>query len=238
LYKLRVFILCCSLYKNKKFKILFLEVPFILILSIIFTGYLFSQTEGNETIKADTVINIDSVVVADPVNGQKKKDFKKYDFYNDYLPSLPKTTKTNDKLTIDDSTKISIISAKLGFLLFWANASVTLDIPIGYKSNFAAKCFYFGALDPGGNSKYWKGLGLGLGIVTKKTDNVIIKYNMYPSLVVSDRDHGEKVGFAMNIGMDVILWKVLSVGLDVIIFDKNGVGGFVPLPTVGLNIVY
>jgi len=217
---------------------------YILVLTIIFTSYIFSQVEENEIIDMDTVTRVDTVIVEQ----EGKKDFKNYDFYNDYLANLPKTNKSDnlktndDKLpTINDSTKIIIISAKLGYLVFWVNASVTLDIPIDYNFNFATKCFSFGILNPGGSNKYWKGLGLGIGVVTKKTDNVIIKYNMYPSLVVSDKDHGEKVGFGMNIGMDVILWKVLSVGLDVTsIGNKSGGSSIPPFPllTVGLNIVY
>ena len=213
------------------------KFSFILILSFISTCYLFSQSEENEIIKVDTVV----------VKQQEKKDFKQYDFYNDYLPNLPKTNKSDnlktndDKLpTINDSTKITIISPELGFLLLWLNASVALDIPIDYNFNFVAKCFYFGAFDIGGGSEYWKGVGLGIGVVTKKTDNVIIKYNICPSLVVSDKDHGEKVGFGMNIGMDIILWKALSFGLDTTIIDKKGGGhyvGFMPLLTVGLNFI-
>jgi hypothetical protein len=39
------------------------KLHYILVLSLIFTAYLFSQTEENEIIKTDTVIKIDTIIV-------------------------------------------------------------------------------------------------------------------------------------------------------------------------------
>jgi len=58
--------------------------------------------------------------------------------------------------------------------------------------------------------------------------------------VISDKDHGEKVGFGLNVGMDIILLKALSIGLETTIIDRKGGGdylGFIPLLTVGLNFI-
>jgi hypothetical protein len=191
---------------------------YILVLSIIFTAYLFSQTKENEIVKVDTYINTDSVAVT-------KIDTTVVEV--DYLKT------TDDTLAIDDCKKTGIISARLGSLLFYFSGSVTWDIPITCNTNFAAKCFYSGGGDLGGShSQVISGFGLGLGYVTKKTDNVIIRYNIYPSLGVVR--HNKAVKFGLNVGGDIILWKVFSIGLDFIAFD----GTFVLLPTVGLNIVY
>jgi hypothetical protein len=46
--------------------------------------------------------------------------------------------------------------------------------------------------------------------------------------------HDKKVSPGFNVGIDLILWEVFSVGLDFINFKR----GFAPILTVGLNIVY
>jgi hypothetical protein len=86
------------------------RLHYILVLLFISASYLFSQNEGNELIRVDTVIIVDTVIVVkiDTViieefvsdtttvetlagEQEKKVDVKKYDFYNDYLPYLKET---------------------------------------------------------------------------------------------------------------------------------------------------
>ena len=106
-------------FKNKM--LLMRKFYCIIILFFISTGYLFSQTEENKIISVDTVITVDTVVVTkadtivitNPINEpEAKKDFLKHDFYNDYLPSLPKTSPVKDTLAIKKE-KIGIILAEI-----------------------------------------------------------------------------------------------------------------------------
>jgi hypothetical protein len=194
------------------------KLHYILVLSIIFTGYLFSQTEENETIKVDTFTKVDTVVVEQ----QEKKDFEKYDFYNDYLSNLPKT---NDTPAID-SKKTGIFSARFGSVIANNAISFTLDIPIIDTINFAVKYFKVGLGFENGD--LISGFGLGLGYVASRSDNVILRFNIYPSLgfskgtyVINDRiKEKTDTRFGLNLGGDIILWKVFSVGLDFFTFNK------------------
>ena len=108
---------------------------FILVLSIIFTGYLFSQSEENEIIemytltKANTIVatETDTTIFSELVNEQEgQTDLSKYNFYNDYLADLKKTSfihsDITDTLAINDCKKTGIISAKFGSLILLVNA--------------------------------------------------------------------------------------------------------------------
>jgi hypothetical protein len=197
---------------------------YILLLSIIFTAYLFSQTEENEIVKVDTVIKIDTIivikvdtiVVAKPVSKQEEKTNLSNYIYH-------------DTLAIDDCQKTGIISAKLGSLIFINIGSVTLDIPITCKLGFAAKGFYeIRSISPR------SGFGLGLGYVHKYvTDDIIIKGNViYPFLGLGVTKN--KTRFGLNVGGDIIFSNIFSVGLDFTAFEKQ----ILPFLTVGLNILY
>jgi len=205
---------------------------YILILSIIFNAYLFSQVEKNEIINVDTVINIDTVVITkadtivveEPINTPKEKD-ENY-FYNHGLFS----NRTDDGKT-DDCKKTGIISVKFGSLILVNVGSVALDIPINCNTNFAAR-YSYGAVLGNSHDDIFSGFGLGLGYMAKRTNNVIIRFNVYSSLTFI---HGnKKPGFGFSIAGDIILWKVFSIGLDSFISTN----GFAPFPTVGLNVVY
>ena len=64
------------------------RLSYILVLFFLSTVYLFPQTEENKIIKVDTVMIMDTVVIAEPTDKQEeKKDVIKRDFYNDYLRS-------------------------------------------------------------------------------------------------------------------------------------------------------
>ena len=212
---------------------------FILVLSVILTGYLFSQSEENEIINTDTVIDIDSVIVAEPVNEQEgKEDFIKYDFYNDYLADLKKTSFINtdiaDTLVINDCKSTGVVSAKFGSLIFLNVGFVTCDIPIDCKTNIVVNGLYgVGMGVDGGQYGVFSGFGLGLGFASKKTSNVIIRGNICPSLLYGNG----KTSFIINIGTDVILWKVFSIGLDFMFCPLTTINVF-PIPTIGLNVVY
>jgi hypothetical protein len=148
---------------------------FVVVLTIIFNAYLCSQTEENETIKVDTVTRVDTIVVEQ----QEKKDFKKYDFYNDYLPNLPKI---NDTLAIENSKKISIISAEFEFSLYLLGGSVSWDISsIRGNTTFGFKCFV-GRSGLGANRPIIPCFGPVLGYVTSKSDNIILKFNICTNL--------------------------------------------------------
>jgi hypothetical protein len=212
---------------------------YILVLSVIFTVYLFPQTEENETIKVDKVTRVDTIVVEQ----QEKKDFKQYDFYNDYLSNLQKT---NDTLVIDNSKKTLIFSARFGNLLLTFAGSITLDLidlPIIGNASFATKCFYVLGGDPGGSSMFAPGFGLGLGVYRySEIGNIIGKLNIYPSLSnVSFGLYGnKKVVLGLNTGYDIIFGEVFSIGIDIFIFpfiEKKGYSNSILL-TVGLNKVY
>jgi hypothetical protein len=194
---------------------------YILFLSIVFTAYLFSQTEENEIVKIDTDINIDSIAVT-------KTDTTVVEV--DYLKT------TDDTLAIDDCKKTGVISARVGSMLIGAIGSVTWDIPITCKTNFASKYFHGERSNTliDGNITVFSGFGLGAGSVSKRTGNVIIKQNIYAILMYSKKDEEERVRPGLNMGMDIILWKVFSIGLDCIFVP----GDFLPLLTLGLNILY
>jgi len=206
---------------------------FILVLSVILTDYLFSQVAENEIIKTDTATNIDffvitkadTTVVEEPIDIPKEKD-ENY-FYNHGLFS----NRTDDGKT-DDCKKTGIISAKIGTIIAAATISVAWDIPINCKTNFATKYFYsaYGGNMEGGG-EFLSGYGLGVGYVSKRTNNVILRHNIYIALV---NLHHKHFTLGINLGTDVILWKVFSVGVDAFVFK----GHFYPIPTVGLNVVY
>jgi len=220
------------------------KFSFILILFFISTCYLFSQTEEDEIIEMYTVTNAntititktDTVIVAETINKQEEQtDLSKYNFYNDYLVDLKKTifihSDIADTLAVNDCKETGIISAKFGSLVLLVNAgSITWDILINCKTTIATKVFYGGIVF--GFHDIFSGFGLGLEYVSKKTNNVILRYNLYASLMNHYKQVGPGPG--INIGTDVILWKVFSVGLDVFVFK----GYFLPFLTAGLNIIY
>jgi len=217
---------------------------YVLVLSIIFTGYLFSQSEENEIIemytltKANTIVatETDTTIFSEHVNEQEgKEDFIKYNFYNDYLADLKKTSFINtniaDTLAVNDCKKTGIISAKAECTLFFLGGSVTWNMPLRYYSNitFASKCLL--VVEGGSGGGISTGFGLGLGYIAKRSDDVILRFNIYPSFMFT---HNEKFIFGIIAGTDVIIWNVFSVGIDAFVFS----GHFYPFPTVGLNIVY
>jgi len=180
---------------------------YILFLSLIFTDYLFSQSEKNEIIKVDTVV----------VEQQGKKDFKKYDFYNDYLASLPKI---NDTLAIENSKKISIISAKCEFSLYLLGGSVSWDVSlICDNTTFGFKCFV-DREGLGANRPIIPYFGSGLGYVTSKSDNIILKFNICPNLWLVNNYTSTK--FGLDLGGDIILWKRFSIGMTHHVLEDTG----------------
>jgi hypothetical protein len=220
---------------------------YVLVLFIISTVYLFSQSEENEIIEMYTLTNAntlvatetDTTIVSEPVNEQEEQtDLSKYNFYNDYLADLQKTSfiHSDDTLAVNDCKKTGIISAKGGITIADGTVvsaiSVAWDIPISCKINFATKYFYgeYGnIMDAGGEA--FSGFGLGVGYVSKRTNNIILRHNIYIALL---NLHHKGFYLGINIGTDVILWKVFSVGMDASVFN----GHFYLFPTVGLNIVY
>jgi hypothetical protein len=186
---------------------------YILFLSLIFTAYLFSQTEENEIVKIDTYINTDSVAVT-------KIDTTVVEV--DYLKT------TDDTLAIDDCKKTGVISARFGSLILINTGFVTWDIPISRKTTIVTKGFYgISGVDTGG---IFSGIGLGLGYVGRYvTNDIIIKGNICASLMYVDKKINNHP--VINLEIDIILWKVFSVGIELM-------GGSIPLPTIGLNIVY
>jgi len=186
---------------------------YFLVLFFISTAYLFPQTEENRLIKTDTIIRVDTVIVIKVDTVVVAKPINEHE----------------EK--IDDCRKIGIISVKAGSLIFINAGSVTWDVPITCKTTIAAKGFYGG----GGfeNGKIFSGFGLGIGFVSGHGD-IITKFNIYPSLGFIHTYKKEKPRFGLNVSGDIILWKVFSIGLDSFAL----MNGFIPLPTIGLNIVY
>ena len=205
---------------------------YVLVLFIISTGYLFSQSEENETIKVDTVIKKDTVVVEQ----QEKKDFKKNDFYNDYLHSLPKT---NDTFAIDDNKKTGIISAKAECTFFFLGGSVIWNMPLRYYSNitFASKCLL--SVEGGSDDGISTCFGLGLGYVNSESANTTLRVNIYPVLWTNYHKYTNNTFvYGLNLGGDIIFGNIFSIGLDAIGFKDHTDMAFIMFLNMGLNIVY
>jgi hypothetical protein len=191
---------------------------YILILYIIFTAYLFSQTEENKII-IDTVINIDSVMVSEPVNEiEEKIDLKDY-LYKDYLEKNDSTDYTIEK--------IGIISARVGTGYYIPIAvSITLDIPIsGMEQNITFHCATF----IGSHI-----IGLGLGYVSKRTNNLIIKENVRLSYMYLFN----KPKFGLFIGTDILFKVYKPFYLSISMEGGFGSGTMILMISLGLNIVY
>ena len=236
---------------------------FILVLSIIFTGYLFSQSEENKLIsqveeneiiemytltKANTIVATETgtTIFSEPANEQdEKKDFKKYDFYNDYLADLKKTSfihsDIEDTLAINECKETGIILVELFGNPSMVGLSATLDIPISCNINIASICSgAIGGVD--GGSPVLLFLGAGVGYVFVKTDYFILRSRACLGLL---RDQGKDNGLidrpGLNLGAD-ILFRVKFIALSI------GPDFFVPLKgraiykpaniSFGLGIVY
>jgi hypothetical protein len=164
------------------------QLYYILFLFVIFTAYLFSQIEENKLIKKDTVIviKVDTVLVAELVNIVAE--------------------------SINNCKETSVVSAKAGVGILAATLSATWDVPIGCNTNFVSKCFYglsIPKLDISRSnmpSFHFVNFGLGVGSVVKKTDNVIIKYNICPTLQFIK---GQNMKLGLNLGTD-IMFKVFE----------------------------
>ena len=202
---------------------------YVFILFFISISNLFSQTEGNETIKIDTIIRVDTVtaieidttMVEESVSEKEKKEFVKLDFYNNYLPSL----KPKDTLVI-----ISIISPRIVVGPLLVGVSFTWDCPINHRFNFSSAAFLVaGLLDVG--TMYC----FGLGIVPARTNNFILKFNIRPDLIIV---HKASI-FGLNIGIDFI-YKAISLSPD-ISFGKRIYGRYwegIILLSLGYNFKY
>ena len=220
------------------------KLNYILALLFIFTAYLFSQTEGSETIKVDTVVRIDTIqieeadttvlevsvidtiVVAEPVNKQDEQtDLSKYNFYKDYLSSL----QPKDTLLLKDCKATNIISARAGIGLFAVAFSTTYDTPISCNVNIAVKCFtgyVVNDFDRGGGIFF--NFGVGLAHVIRKTDNSMVKVNLCPTLMFV-----KGVKFGVNLGVDVIFAKIISISPEVLLCSS----GYFML-SFGINKLY
>ena len=172
---------------------------YILVILFISTGYLFSQTDT-------------SVV---KINQKKEKaDFVKYDFYNDYLPSI----KTDTSEFTPETEKIGILSVRAGIGIFLLGGSVALDLPVQDKLNISS--YFYVDKDEGTI------FGLGLGYVPIKTNNFILKFNMRPSIAPKGS------GFGLNIGTDFI-YKSISISPDIFVIDDANI-----VPLIMLSFGY
>jgi len=119
-------------------------------------------------------------MIEEPVNEtEKRKNFIKYDFYNDYLPSLPKTS--SDTIPIDWNETTGIISVRIGGGLFVLTGSAVLDISISSNVNITSKYVNGRLYNPGGGRRSYSFYGLGLAYVNNvgETNNLILKLNIY-----------------------------------------------------------
>jgi hypothetical protein len=195
-------------------------IHYILVLLFISTTYIFSQSEKNELKKVDTVIvsRIDTVVIT-----------RVDTIIVDEFISI------GDKVVVDDCKKTGMISAKLGVGLFMGATSFSLDIPAGCNKTIIPKYINAGG---GMNDANFKRsfFGLGLGFVTKRTDNFICKLNMCAG-VMSDLDKRE-IGIGGGVGVD-ILFKIFKPCYFSISPDFNtGRYGSIGVIFLGINIVY
>ena len=242
-------------------------------LFFISTVYLFSQTEETKLIEGDTVIRIDTiqiekadttmveesavdtVVLVEPKSGQdKKNDFIKHDFYNDYLPSLqpkdtltlkpkkPKDTitlKPKDTILLEDCKSTNIFAIRIGGGIFSMTLSATWDFKVTCNTNIAAiLAVNMGGMD--GNKFGMNFFGLGLGLVPVKIDHFLIKTRICPGYVLHTEGQflGRKTtkGIGFNMGIDMLLLLNsfgFSIGIDIYTFS----GDFYPMLSIGLNIL-
>jgi hypothetical protein len=206
---------------------------YILVLSIILTAYLFSQTKENEIVKIDTVLKIDSIavikvdtiVVVELANEQEeKKEFKQYSGLYGLFSTY-------------DCKKTVIISARIGVGLLAGAFSATLDIPVSFNTNIAAiGAFGRGGMDGG---EYSIGFfGLGLGVEPTKTDYFIFKSRTCLGLISYDRNSKHIREPGLNLGIDVLFrFKFIGLSISPDIFLSQEIEWF-PLLSVGLNIFY
>jgi hypothetical protein len=188
---------------------------YILVLLFISTGYLFSQTDT-------------SVVEVNPK--KEKADFVKYDFYNDYLPSIKTDTSIiGTSEFIPETGEMGVMfSARVGIGTFLVGGSVTVDFPvidtIIYKLNISSNLH----VDISGGTIL--GLGLGYVPIKTKTNNFILKLNLRPCIAMA-KGNG---GFFLNIGTDFI-YKSISISPDIFIVGTGGSRGF-PLIMLSFGI--
>jgi len=209
---------------------------YVLVLFIISTVYLFSQSEKNEIIRVDTVV----------IEQQEKKDFKKYDFYNDYLADLKKT---GDTLAIkrNDMEIPYISSVKIGAGLPFGIVSFGMDIPIYYRLSIVAElgCCVGGI--EGIFADLYYGLGLGYIAVRTRNDKFILKLNSYICKIshLSTEKGFDTDKLTFHIGSD-ILFKMskhtyISFGVASFIVQSTWSWEhkiyFVPQISLGLNVM-
>jgi hypothetical protein len=124
----------------------------MLVLFIIFTGCLFSQSEENKIIKVDTVIRVDTIIVKkiDTVvikklvnKSEEKKDFIQNDFYNDNLPLLKGNSA--DKKTMGifllEGGALVPTGHRAGSVASYI--SISLKAPISENLHFTPRCALF-----------------------------------------------------------------------------------------------
>jgi len=219
------------------------KIKCLLVLFIIFTGYLFSQYERNEILEEDTitpantavVTEIDTVVIEESVSEPKeKKDLSNYDFYKDYLDYIKKTNSMDDTILVNECKKTGMISAKAGIGFFMGTTSLSLDIPLDCNKTIMFKYGRSGGgMNDGNFESYF--FVVGSGVVTKRTENFIFKLNTCVGVMSNER---KTWGMGFTLGADM-LFKIykscyFSIGPDI----NAGYGGFVGVISLGLNLVY
>ena len=128
------------------------RLHYMLVLFIIFTGCLFSQSEENKIIKVDTVIRVDTIIVrkTDTVvvkkllnKSEEKKDFIQNDFYNDNLPLLKGNSA--DKKTMGifllEGGALVPTGHRAGSVASYI--SISLKAPISENLHFIPRCALF-----------------------------------------------------------------------------------------------
>ena len=177
------------------------NLPYILLLLSISTGYLFSQTEENEIIQRDTVIIVDTVIVT-------RVDTIMLIEHNDTL--AVKLSKTNPY----------VISANLGGGVLGIFTTAILSCPTSEVLSFVLK-YRIGALGFDTRSNLQDinlALGLGGGIIVKGTDGYISKINCCIGVIFEQ-------GLYLSIEYDMLykLFKhyYLSVGPEVMLVNPN-----------------
>ena len=224
---------------------------YVLILLFISTGYLFSQTEENKIVQIDTVVSVDTiqiekadttmveesivdtVIVGEPISDpEEKKEFIKQDFYNDYLISLPDTINYLIKKKPVDTTdyknkKMGLFSARMSGFGF-VSTSFVLDIPTNDNMLNISSYLCFTA----GNGDMV--LGLGIAYLPIKNKNFILKWDLRPSIIPG----GGGTIFGLNVGIDCIIFKFISISQDCLIFVGNHRGHIVPplMLSFGINL--
>ena len=211
----------------------------LVVLFFISTAYLFPQIEENKIIEVDTIVRVDTftiikfdtVMVDESANEkEEKKEFIKQDFYNDYLQSLSvsDTTKKLADTTDYRNKKIGMFSVRgVPYLPF----SLVLDIPINNIVNISSHLYSI----PGDGDIV---LGLGVAYLPIKTKNIIVKWNLRPSIIPARGIKGTIIG--SNVGIDFI-FKSISISWDRLVFvgkNRGQVSSNLTFPSFGINFKF